>query len=222
MLRSSWIVAFLTLLMPLMSQAAQIYDSFPDVIHSDERYVIYSHGLIVEGGNSRPVHPEFGVYDFPAVKQALFESGGFNLIAHHRPKNTQTGPYVATLESWVRRLVAAGVKPSRITLVGFSRGGALSAHASSRLRDLGINTALLACCIDGDVESNPPLVLSGNLLSIFETSDAFGSCKALAARSKTESFEEIAISTGLKHGAFYRPVPEWVTPLKAWIARTNQ
>ena len=196
--------------------------TFPTSFHPDERYVIYSHGLIVEGDNSRPVHPEFGVYDFPAVKAALFKDGGFNLIAQHRPKNTEFEPYAAKLESWVRQLVKAGVKPSHITLVGFSRGGALSAQASSRLRDLGINTALLACCIDGDVEGSAPLVLSGNLLSIFETSDAFGSCKTLAARSKTASFEEIAISTGLKHGAFYRPLPEWVTPLKAWIAKTNR
>jgi hypothetical protein len=26
--------------------------------------VIYSHGLIVEGDDPRPVHPEYGVYDF--------------------------------------------------------------------------------------------------------------------------------------------------------------
>src|SRR5687768_7060934 len=101
-------------LLPLTAAAVEIYGDFPQVIRPDERYVIYSHGLIVEGDNPRPVHPELGVYDFPAIKAALFRQGGFNLIAHHRPKNTDVAQYVDTLESWVRRLVAAKVPPANI------------------------------------------------------------------------------------------------------------
>ena len=40
-----------------------------------------------------------------------------------------------------------------------------------------------------------------------------GSCAALAGRSRLASFEEVAISTGKKHGAFYQRLPEWVGPL---------
>jgi hypothetical protein len=82
------VVAAIICLLPLEGAAVEIYDNFPPAIHPDERYVIYSHGLIVEGDNARPVHPEFGVYDFPAIKTELFRGGDFNLIAHHRPKNT--------------------------------------------------------------------------------------------------------------------------------------
>jgi hypothetical protein len=32
-------------------------------------------------------------------------------------------------------------------------------------------------------------------------------------------FSEISISTGKEHGAFYRPMPEWVKPLKTWLKR---
>lgn len=46
--------------------------------------------------------------------------------------------------------------------------------------------------------------------------------RELAARSRLASFEEIAISTGKKHGAFYQPMPEWVRPLPAWIDKTNR
>jgi dienelactone hydrolase len=74
------------------------------------------------------------------------------------------------LDGWVRRLLAAKVAPGRITLVGFSRGGQITALASSRLA----------------------------------------------------SFEEVAISTGKKHGAFYQPLPEWVGPLRAWIEKTSR
>jgi hypothetical protein len=103
------------------------------------------------------VHPEFGVYDFPAITSALFEDGGFNLIAHQRPKNTDVDAYVDTLESWVLRLVAAGVTPEHMTLIGFSRGAQLTGYASSRLRVLGFGTRKVipkprsSSCRSGDV-----------------------------------------------------------------------
>jgi acetyl esterase/lipase len=126
------------------------------------------------------------------------------------------------LQSWVQRLLDAGVKPSRITLVGFSRGAQLTALASNRLTTAGINTALMAICEDGEVSHAPQLNLGGNLLSIFERSDDLGSCGKLAARSHLKSFKEVAISTGKKHGAFFQPLPKWIRPLKAWIAETNR
>ena len=201
--------------------AAGIHEDFPQVIHASERYVIYSHGLIVEGEDSQPVHPEFGMYDFPAIKAALFSNGGYNLIAPHRAKNADGKAYVQKLEGGVRRLLAAGVPPDRITLVGFSRGAQLTAMAASRLRPLNINTALLALCSRGDFVATPPVTLTGRVLSVYETSDSVGSCAALARRSQLTSFEEIAIHTGLAHGAFYQPRFEWMAPLKAWIDRVT-
>lgn len=209
-------------LIPLDGMAVEIFDSFPNEIRASDRYVIYSHGLIVEGNDPTPVHPTRGIYDFPAIKQALFVNGDFNLIAHQRPKNTEIRSYEATLESWVRRLVAAGVKPSRITLVGFSRGGQLTAYASGRLVDLELNTAIMGACSNGDIDRDPPLALSGNFMSIYDTKDSVLSCEKIATRSRLTSFEEIAISTGKGHAAFFRPLPEWIDLLKQWIQKTNR
>jgi dienelactone hydrolase len=211
----------LIVLIPIGARAVELYDRFPDSIHAGERYVVYSHGLIVEGDDPKPVSPKYGQYDFPAIKQALFSEGGFNLIAYQRPKSADDS-YADTLQSWVRRLLDAGVKPSRITLVGFSRGAQLTALASNSLASAGINTALMAICEDGEVSHAPELNLGGNLLSIYETSDELGSCRKLAARSHLRSSEEVSISTGKKHGAFFQPLPEWIRPLKAWIAKTNR
>jgi hypothetical protein len=209
--------------MSSLGQAAQLFTEMPDVVNPDERYVIYSHGLIVEGDDPAPVSPEFGTYDLPGIKDALFADGGFNLIAHHRPKNTDFLSYVATLESWVLELLEAGVTPSRITLVGFSRGSHLTAYASARLQNYGINTALLASCMEDDIPgSDAALMLGGNLLNIHETTDVMGSCEKLASHSKLLSFREITITTGKQHGAFFQPLPEWVVPLKVWIDETNR
>jgi hypothetical protein len=49
-----------------------------------------------------------------------------------------------------------------------------------------------------------------------------GSCARLGSRGKLASFEEISITTGRRHGAFFQPLPEWIIPLKDWIARTNR
>jgi hypothetical protein len=219
MYQMPWLALFVVV--PISSGAVEIYDQFPDSIHASERYVIYSHGMIVEGDDPKPISPKYGQYDFPAIKQALFNGGGFNLIAYQRPKSLDD-TYADTLKSWVRRLLAAGVEPSRITLVGFSRGAQLTALASGGLASEGINTALLAICEDGDVSQAPGLILGGNFLSIYETSDELGPCGKLAARSHLESFKEVAISTGKKHGAFFQTLPQWIRPLKAWIAKTNR
>src|ERR1700761_3624810 len=173
--------------------AAELYDRFPDTIHAGDRYVIYSHGFIVEGDDPKPVSPKYGQYDFPGIKEALFREGGFNLIAYQRPKSSDDS-YADTLQAWVHRLLEAGVKPSRITLVGFSRGAQLTALASNGLADAGINTALLAICENGEVSHARGLNLGGNLLSIYETSDDLGSCGKLAANSRLKSFKEVAIS----------------------------
>src|SRR3984885_6877859 len=182
----------LLMLMPLSSRAVEIYDRFPDSIHAGERYVIYSHGFVAEGDDPKPVSPQYGLYDFPAIKEAIFSSGGFNLIAYQRPKSLDDS-YADTLKSWVNRLVEGGVKPS-----------------------------LLAICEKRDVSGAPGLSLGGNFLSIYEKSDSMGKCNKLAARGHLTSFKETAISTGKKHGTFFQPLPQWIEPLKAWIGTTSR
>jgi hypothetical protein len=204
------------------SVAETLYEQFPSQINPDEKYVFYSHGFIVEGDNPSPVHPEYGRYEFPAIKQELFEIGGFNLIADHRQKNTDIEEYASLLESWVIALIQAGVAPADITLIGFSRGAHLTALASSRLRAYEINTVLMASCFDGDIVTDPPISLRGRLLSIYETSDTAGPCGKLAARSELNSFDEIYISTGRKHGAFYTPSRYWLNPIEEWLERFNR
>ncbi|PCI77861.1 MAG: alpha/beta hydrolase [SAR86 cluster bacterium] len=213
----------ISLLVASVIQANELYDAFPKDIHEDQRYVFYSHGLIVEGQNSRPVHPEFGIYDFPAIAQAIFKNGEFNLIAHHRPQNTDMFDYADQLVSWVDQLLQAGVSPSRISLVGFSRGGQITALASNSLKDTGINTAIMAICSNGDFRIDQPLEFGGNVLSIYETSDVVTSCNLLLERSTDAlSTKEVSISTGKKHGAFYTPLQEWIMPLKGWLKETNR
>jgi len=196
--------------------ANNIYESFPSEINAKEKYVFYSHGFIVEGTNPTPVNPRWGMYDFPNIKKALSDES-YNLIAYHRPKGTDPRSYAKKLANEVNSLINKGVKAENITFIGFSRGGAITVLTSNYLADERINFVILAGC-SGFVKSNPELTVFGQVFSIFETSDGAGSCQFLIDRNnKVNSFEEISISTGKEHGAFYNPLPEWVVPVKRWI-----
>ncbi len=65
--------------------------------------------------------------------------------------------------------------------------------------------------------------MNGAFLSVYETSDGALTCKKLQNRSpRLTSFKEISIATGLEHGAFYRPLAEWVAPVKQWIKERHR
>jgi hypothetical protein len=117
----------------------------------------------------------------------------------------------------VNLLIAKGVKPENITLLGFSRGGVITIRVSHYLKSQQVRFGLLAAC-PRDIEDGAELRLYGRVYSMFETSDSVGSCQFLIDQSpQVTSFKELAISTGQGHGAFYRPLDEWVIPVKAWL-----
>ena len=60
----------------LRSASVAIYDRLPDRIDADARYVVYSHGLIVEGDDETPVSPEFGRYRLSRPSGARSSTAG--------------------------------------------------------------------------------------------------------------------------------------------------
>ena len=180
--------------------------------------MFYSHGWIVEGSNPTPTHPKLGTYEFPAIKQALADPD-YHLIAYHRPKNTDPMQYARKLEADINTLIKHGVTAENITLVGFSRGGEITVLTSTLLKSDKINFALLGTCAS-ELKKQPQYKLYGKVYSVFETTDSVKSCQFLVQRDLTaHSFEEIAITTGRGHGAFYLPREQWICPLKNWIKR---
>lgn len=212
---------FTTLLLMVMAISfnafsANIFTDFPDEIKKDEKYVFYSHGYIVEGENPKPVHPRWGVYDFPQIKATLADEN-YNLVAYHRSKNIKTKIFVKKMVADIQRLLDQGVKAENIYLIGFSQGGAISILVFNALANNKMNLIILAGC-SNFIKNSPSIKVYGRILSIYETSDRIGSCQFLVDRSKgVTDFSEISISTGKEHGAFYRPIDEWVIPVKQWI-----
>jgi hypothetical protein len=179
--------------------------------------IFYLHGRIVEDEGPRPVHERFGLYDYPAIVDALGADGA-TVISEVRDSGTNEHDYAQLVVKQIEELIANGNAPESITVVGFSKGGSIAIYASWLLDNADVNFAFIAACADW-VSSLTELTVSGNIFSIVEGSDSFaGSCASLAARNKDlSSFTELATSTGEEHGAFYLPRDEWVGPLLTWI-----
>jgi len=195
----------------------RVLESVPASIRGEARYVFYLHGRIIEEQGRRPVHADFGVYEYDEVLRALATEGA-EVISEPRPAGTRVGAYAELVVTDVKRLIAAGVEPRRITVIGFSKGGSIALIASSELADTSINFVFLAACHEA-IMSAPQLRVAGRMLSIHESSDELGlSCEPLFERAAAGSVhEEVVIETGERHGAFYRPRAEWLLPTLRWI-----
>lgn len=197
--------------------AQKVVTAFPLTTDPSATYLIYLHGRVVENLGPRPTDSSFGLYDYPAILEALSGNGATVISAQRRP-NTDVNEYAGLVVSQIEAAIRSGVAPEHIVVVGFSKGGDIAIHVSSFLRRPQVRFVLLAACWPRPGE--PQLRLTGRVLSIYETSDtlAGNSCAPLAQHpEKPQSFEEMAISTGRSHGAFYTPMKEWVEPVLAWI-----
>ena len=186
-----------------------------------KKHVFYLHGAIIEKGDPRPVHPQYGLYDYPAIVSTL-SSFGFHLISEQRDINTDYLSYASKISDQINDLIAKGVQAQNITVIGFSKGAMITVIASSLLKNDDVNFAIIATCGEWyeSEEFLERLRLRGRILSIYEESDLAGSCHKLANRLPApSSFTEISISTGKEHAAFFLPRSEWINPVTSWINR---
>ena len=183
-----------------------------------KKYLFYLHGAIVEGEELNPTHPVFGYYDMVNIRSVLADQDNLLLISDHRPKDTSITDYANKLANDVKSLIKDGVPAQNITISGFSKGGMIAIRASSVLQNDQLNFIFMAACNRWAFD-NEEIRVAGRILSIYETTDTIGhSCQPLIDKSPAAlEYKEVAINTGKKHGAFYRTIPEWVKPFKAWL-----
>lgn len=183
---------------------------------SETRYLYYLHGKVVEDSGPRGVSPRFGAYDYPGMIAALGKPG-IHVLSEVRPRNTDPSAYADKIVAQIRAQLAAGVRPSRITVAGASKGSVIASLVSTRLKVPGVRFVLMANCNDWLIRTHDPR-LTGDVLSIYEASDDIGgTCESLVKRSPgIGRFREIRLETGLGHGVIYRPLPLWVEPTLAW------
>lgn len=210
--------ACLLLLLVIVSpaHAGTVVTEVPESPDASKVHLIYLHGRIIENAGPRPTDPRYGLYDYPAILDAL-SSRGAVVISAQRASGTDVNRYAGVVVSQVETLIERGVPPKNVVVVGFSKGGAIATRVSSFLRRPDVRFVFLAACPRQPAPSS--LRFTGQVLSIFETSDTLGgSCRAIAEQAeRPASFKEIELSTGKLHGAFYQPLPAWVDPVLDWV-----
>jgi len=181
-------------------------------------HVIYVHGKAVEDGGRRP-STRFGVYEYDAILDA-FRREGFAVTSEQRPRDADPVVYAHRVAAEVRGLLRAGVAPSRITVVGASKGAVIAMLASSELQQPEVRYVILGDCNDA-IFKRFDIRLSGRVLSIYEESDDFGkTCKPFFERAgKLTESREVALHLGIKHAFLYTPRAEWMKPTIDWIRK---
>ncbi|MEM8995475.1 MAG: hypothetical protein AAGF23_11870, partial [Acidobacteriota bacterium] len=126
-----------------------IFESAAEVVAAGvERFdavVCYLHGRSSEGGDRRPEHPEYGVYEYDRVLEAL-AAPGIAVISEARSPTDDVDAYAAGVVSQIGELFAAGVAPGTVTVVGFSKGGSIALLTSHQLGHDDVGFVVLATC----------------------------------------------------------------------------
>ena len=188
--------------------------SNPDIT---KRYLFYLHGLIVEEAGIRPKSDEHGYYEYELILEELAREG-FIVISEAREKGTEIKSYAENIASQIKTLLANKVPPGNITVVGASRGGVISAYASTILREKGLNFVILAGLFEKFLPDEN-LKLYGNVLSIHDRSDKQSITPELYFQRSEGlgKFKAIVLNLDIGHGLIYRPYREWIDPLLAWV-----
>jgi len=202
-----------------ISTLAQLSD-VPEAPKVDAKYVIYLHGVGVE---------KYGVAkaseDYRGIVKAL-QQRGFVVISEVRSSDTKHNEYGKKVAGQVKALIAKGVPPENVTVVGYSKGGLITLWAAAAGDDPKINYVVLAGCILKGKEfyetyaNNVAPKLKGRILSMYDAADPDrGTCKDFfAAAGDKVTGKEIMFETGEGHGLFRKPVDQWVNPLTDWAS----
>jgi hypothetical protein len=180
------------------------------------------HGKIIEDQGLPAISPEYGEYQYEEILEAL-ERPGFVVVSEQRPKNADGWEYARRTAGQVADLIAAGVPPSSITIVGASKGASIATAVSSLVGNPEVNYVLLGSCHPTLIDEwrRQGVTLSGNVLAIYDIADDeySGSCADLFALSEGKGLnrhDELVLRVGTGHGILYEPLPEWVLPTVRW------
>lgn len=194
--------------------------AFPSSIDHAKRYLFYLHGKIIEDQGIPAVSPEYGVYEYETILEKL-ASHGFVVISEQRTKNADGMKYAKRIASQVTELLNACVPAKNITVVGASKGAAITIAVSNILANKDLNFVLMGTCDSETVQlyKQQNVFLYGNVLTIRDSvDDLSGSCQELFTFSegKINRREELVLHIGTGHGILYKPLNEWILPTVQW------
>jgi hypothetical protein len=217
-------VILITCMFVVQNCAAQeITPNVPRNVKNSTKYLFYLHGRIVQEQWPNPVSPEYGLYEYAKIVDTLSRYG-YHVISEVRAKGTDMDAYALRVSAQIDTLLSRGVSPEYIIVAGASMGSGIAMRVAVKKSNEKINYVLIAACTEDVVEYyiDNKLMLCGNFLSIYESSDVAGSCGELFVENDcSRGYKEIKLTMNNKHGFIYRPYAEWVHPMVKWMDETN-
>lgn len=144
------------------------------------------------------------------------------MLSTQRPKDADAYASADETVKQIRELIASGVPPSHITVIGASKGSVITMLVSTKLQNPEVRYVIMGNCNDTIFARND-IRLSGRVLSIYEESDEFGhTCAAFFDRhGALTAHDEVHLRLGINHSFLYSPLPDWVEPATAWARRAS-
>ena len=185
---------------------------------NDDRFIFYLHNRFLEGHELNELHPEFGRTEYNEII-AEFEKGGLTVISEKRNGNVNARDYAARIVNQIDSLIKTGIEPQKITVAGTSKGGYIAQYVSTLANNHDLNFVFIASFRNNDIRDIPEINYCGNILTIYEKSDAYGVSsleRKQTSNCEIKHFKEIELKTGMGHGFLFKPLREWIEPTVKW------
>jgi hypothetical protein len=168
--------------------AAEVRKDLPAKIDASSKYIFYLHGISVELHGPDSYNRGFRKkYQTTLIARRLAERG-FIVVTEARAKGTLVPAYADKLASQIAQLLAAGVPPKNIVVVGHSKGGFIALATAARALSADVSFVLMAACplptthdiagidarafFEGMVARSKGRI-SGRILSIYDVTDGW-------------------------------------------------
>lgn len=223
----------------LSGAGATVLKDVPVSPDANSHYLFLMHGLFPEMRGADAFHPPFNKrYETTALAKAFSEKG-FSVITEIRRQGTQVEDYAKKVGDQIKKLMDSGVSPSKIAVVGHSKGGAMALVTSSLVGNDNVSYVVLAGCAlptTKSIGNESPRedyirfnskyapAAKGRMLSLFDAEDDITkSCNEYASVATNVKFEEQELNTGSRrgygHAIFYSPDPKWFDVTVDWLRK---
>jgi hypothetical protein len=158
-------------------------------------------------------------YEWQAIDREL-AGRGFVVFGGRRSAGADTDAYADSVARRVRKLLADGVRPERITVAGVQQGGVIALKVASRVTVPGVNYVIMAGCPRRATTEQLRAVgrVQGRILSMYGEDDRqAGSCNRVFEQSPGPlAVREVEFANGANATYFYRPQRGWMNRLEGW------
>ena len=134
--------------------------------------------------------PEWGPYEYSHILDSL-RKRGFHVISEIRKEGVDDSLYTNKLVKQIDSLLHAGARAKNPLIIGASAGWNITLHVAAKLKNKRMKYVMMGGCWPDTYTGYRELHLSGNFLSIIETTDPHGTCNRLFEVVVHEFLEEI-------------------------------